>query len=588
MNNRTSVATLQRQSTYELGREIQKREKITGGFGKTFYKATWLNGENLPIVLLEMKGNKVEVEALLYITLHHTHIIKTYGLVNPNDQLIGSDSVLLLQEYAKDGDIARLLSAQHFIPSQYVLIEIFIQISSAMIYLAENDIIHGDLACRNALVFKSDPHDPKKNLIKLIDFGLTHNELFASDIEINIPVRYAAPEILRSRGRSNYSERSDVYSFAVLMWEACSFGKMPYSEIYDDEEVCKQKLHGKILTRPDKCDPNLWKLMIVCWNDRFHDRPTFNMIHKQLESIQNVQPSSSSLLSNSMLLSSSSSIVEKHPCLFAIIYEHCHDCHLPYTDYDSHLDSCREKILRCFLNSKQHPVIRQLSGRSTSFDDSENRSRRENTRRSMQFDSNSSLSSRPNTIQNRKSSDIHMVPLDDNKSTIHRTKSDIQENLSNFSTIIQVPCEICNRPIVGSQYQTHLKQCNENDRRRLVNKRRQIELSKITVKVECLFCRQRCSLNESENHQNKCSFNPKHIPDVSDIQSTGRRTSIPNDISSTPSFQTDHLSGNTSDQIHIPFDDTTKNSFHNNNQQLSCFQKFLSCLQSFFNKHQLT
>ncbi|CAF4097075.1 unnamed protein product [Rotaria socialis] len=426
MNNRTSVATLQRQSTYELGREIQKGEKITGGFGKTFYKATWLNGENLPIVLLEMKGNKVEVEALLYITLHHPHIIKTYGLVNPNDQLIGSDSVLLLQEYAKDGDIARLLSAQHFIPSQYVLIEIFIQISSAMIYLAENDIIHGDLACRNALVFKSDPHDPKKNLIKLIDFGLTHNELFASDIEINIPVRYAAPEILRSRGRSNYSERSDVYSFAVLMWEACSFGRMPYSEIYDDEEVCKQKLHGKILTRPDKCDPNLWKLMIVCWNDRFHDRPTFNMIHKQLESIQNVQPSSSSLLSNSMLLSSSSSIVEKHPCLFAIIYEHCHDCHLPYTDYDSHLDSCREKIL---------------------------------------------------------------------------------------------------------------KQCNENDRRRLVNKRRQIELSKITVKVECLFCRQRCSLNESENHQNKCSFNPKHIPDVSDIQSTGRRTSIPNDISSTPSFR---------------------------------------------------
>ncbi|CAF3361455.1 unnamed protein product [Rotaria socialis] len=571
MNNRTSVATLQRQSTYELGREIQKGEKITGGFGKTFYKATWLNGENLPIVLLEMKGNKVEVEALLYITLHHPHIIKTYGLVNPNDQLIGSDSVLLLQEYAKDGDIARLLSAQHFIPSQYVLIEIFIQISSAMIYLAENDIIHGDLACRNALVFKSDPHDPKKNLIKLIDFGLTHNEL---------------------------------QKFYVV--EADRIIQKDLTEIYDDEEVCKQKLHGKILTRPDKCDPNLWKLMIVCWNDRFHDRPTFNMIHKQLESIQNVQPSSSSLLSNSMLLSSSSSIVEKHPCLFAIIYEHCHDCHLPYTDYDSHLDSCGEKILRCFLNSKQHPVIRQLSGRSTSFDDSENRSRRENTRRSMQFDSNSSLSSRPNTIQNRKSSDIHMVPLDDNKSTIHRTKSDIQENLSNFSTIIQVPCEICNRPIVGSQYQTHLKQCNENDRRRLVNKRRQIELSKITVKVECLFCRQRCSLNESENHQNKCSFNPKHIPDVSDIQSTGRRTSIPNDISSTPSFQTDHLSGNTSDQIHIPFvktdhlsgntsdqihipfDDTRKNSFHNNNQQLSCFQKFLSCLQSFFNKHQLT
>ncbi|CAM4777479.1 unnamed protein product [Rotaria magnacalcarata] len=257
------------------------------------------------------------------------------------------------------------------------------------------------------------------------------------------------------------------------MWEACSFGKMPYGEIYDEEEVFKQKLHGKILTRPDKCDPNLWKLMIVCWNDRFHDRLTFNMIHKQLKSIQNVQPSSSSLLANSMLLSLSSSVVEEHPCLFAIIYEHCHDCHLRYTDYDSHLDSCPEKILVCFKCGKQY--------RRTIYDN------------------------HINTCVDK----FKLI----NTSQPMSSSNSFEASVTSFH--IKILCE-CNEVFLNVE---------------------QIELSKITVKVECLFCRQRCSLNESENHQNKYSFNPKNIPDVSDIQSTWRRNSIPNDISSTPSFR---------------------------------------------------
>jgi serine/threonine protein kinase len=296
MNDRTSLRTLQSQYAYKQDVDVRKGEKLTGGFGKTIYKAEWINGKGSPIVLLEMEGSKASEEILLYISLSHPHIIKTYGLVKPNTQIINTKSVLLLQEYARDGDLGRMLSDRYFIPSQSVLLEIFIQISDAMSYLTGVNIIHGDLACRNVLVFKSDPQDPKRNLVKLIDFGLTRDESIPLDEKISIPVRYAATEILRSNGRSGYSEKSDVFSFAVLMWEAYSPEKrMPYELISDDKEVCQRKLNGEKLPRPDKCDAEIWALMLKCWNDRPEDRPTFQMIHTQLKNIQKLNASSTTL-----------------------------------------------------------------------------------------------------------------------------------------------------------------------------------------------------------------------------------------------------------------------------------------------------
>jgi Bruton agammaglobulinemia tyrosine kinase len=289
MNNRESLILLQEQSAFKIGVDVKKEEKITGGFGKTLYKAKWIDREESPVILIEIKGNNVSEEVYLYISLDHPHIIKTYGLVDPNGYTTDSNSVLLLQEYAEDGDLGSMLFTKHFVPQQSVLLEIFIQVANAMIFLSKNGIIHGDLSCRNVVVFKSHPYDPKKNLVKLIDFGLTKNNSKSSAMTIEIPVRYVAREILLNKGRSGYSEKSDVYSFAVFMWEACSFGKIPYEYINEDDDVCQEKLEGKRLTRPDKCDPNIWKLMNLCWNDRPENRPTFQMIHTQLKNIQNVE-----------------------------------------------------------------------------------------------------------------------------------------------------------------------------------------------------------------------------------------------------------------------------------------------------------
>jgi len=291
MDNRISLTELEEQCAFTLGVEIEKGEKIFGNNDKAFYRAKWTDGDESPIVLIEKKATESIDEILFNITLDHPHIIKTYGLVNANSYRLRSNSVLLLQEYAEAGDLGSLLSQKHFVPEQYVFLEIFIQIADAMVFLSKRNVIHGDLACRNVLIFKSHPHNPKKNLVKLIDFGLTRNSSRSSDAKTEIPVRYAASEILLSNGQSGYSEKSDVYSFAVFMWEACSFGEIPYKDIDDDDKVCRQKLEGKKLTRPKKCDPNIWKLMNLCWDDKPNKRPDFQMIHTQLKNIQNVESS---------------------------------------------------------------------------------------------------------------------------------------------------------------------------------------------------------------------------------------------------------------------------------------------------------
>jgi serine/threonine protein kinase len=121
-----------------------------------------------------------------------------------------------------------------------------------MSYVARKEIVHGDLGCRNVLVFRIDQPVPKKNLVKITDFGLARSLKRLSNFHKPsiISIRYCALEILRNDDQSSYSEKCDVYSMGVLMWEALSNGEIPYSSISDDEEVKTKKLNKEKLERP--------------------------------------------------------------------------------------------------------------------------------------------------------------------------------------------------------------------------------------------------------------------------------------------------------------------------------------------------
>ncbi|CAK9188699.1 unnamed protein product [Sphagnum troendelagicum] len=196
---------------------------------------------------------------------------------------------MLLQERAPHGDLGELLRENDFKPIEKVSCEIFVQLCEALIFLAYNSIVHGDVACRNVLVFRSNPTEPSDNLVKLTDFGLTRASAIysiadssASSTMTVVPVRYAAPEILQTMDGSNYSDKSDVYSMGVLMWEVCSRGTLPYASVDRDEDIRRRKMNNERLPQPSSCSDQLWAIMNQCWHQQPHARSDFRSLKRSL------------------------------------------------------------------------------------------------------------------------------------------------------------------------------------------------------------------------------------------------------------------------------------------------------------------
>ncbi|CAF1488943.1 unnamed protein product [Rotaria sordida] len=273
----------------------KKRNRALFQYGDKFiYEAEWLNNFQGPeIILLHIRGTRASKEASFYVKLsRHPNIVRTFGIVESvNEQDIG---VMLLQEYAPLGDLSELLQNESTLPNNlHVLYEIFLQIIDAMSYLASKNIIHGDLACRNILVFSFDRTDSDKVLVKLTDFGLTRSSSLYqitnyTTSTINIfPLRSSAPEILESPNeRQFYTEKSDIFSMGVLMWECISKGIIPWCDFTDDE-VKRKVLRGERLKRPENslCSDQLWSIILRCMEYQPENRPTFVQLDRLISNL---------------------------------------------------------------------------------------------------------------------------------------------------------------------------------------------------------------------------------------------------------------------------------------------------------------
>ncbi|OQV15413.1 putative Fibroblast growth factor receptor-like protein 2 [Hypsibius exemplaris] len=159
------------------------------------------------------------------------------------------------------------------------LVQFCYQVSSGMEHLTSRFIIHRDLAARNVLV-------SEKKILKISDFGLarTGETYMVSDARVALPVLWMPPEAIVSR---HFSQKSDVWSFGVLMWEIFSMGAVPFDrpdvEKFSTAAFADWLLLGNQMSPPEHCPLAMCETMRNCWTLEVEDRPTFTEIRTRLD-----------------------------------------------------------------------------------------------------------------------------------------------------------------------------------------------------------------------------------------------------------------------------------------------------------------
>uniref|UniRef100_A0A8B9SC45 Mitogen-activated protein kinase kinase kinase 7 n=1 Tax=Apteryx owenii TaxID=8824 RepID=A0A8B9SC45_APTOW len=213
----------------------------------------------------ERKAFIVELRQLSRV--NHPNIVKLYGAcLNP---------VCLVMEYAEGGSLYNVLHGAEPLP-HYTAAHAMswcLQCSQGVAYLHSmkpKALIHRDLKPPNLLLVAGG------TVLKICDFGT------ACDIQTHMTnnkgsAAWMAPEVFEG---SNYSEKCDVFSWGIILWEVITRRK-PFDEIGGPAFRIMWAVHNG--TRPPLIK-NLPKpiesLMTRCWSKDPSQRPSMEEIVK--------------------------------------------------------------------------------------------------------------------------------------------------------------------------------------------------------------------------------------------------------------------------------------------------------------------
>ena len=220
--------------------------------------------------------------------LNHENVVRVLGMCK-------SSVTFIVMEYMEKGDLNQYLLEFESIASDdkqtgdllipvSTLTNMSTQIANGMKYLSSKNFIHRDLATRNCLI--------GGNLqVKIADFGMSR-KLYQSHYYVLkghaiLPVRWMAKECFYGK----FSTKTDVWAFGITMWEIFTLAKdIPYEDMEDKELIADATRNERrvLLAKPTNCPPNMYEVMLTCWEDKPKDRASFDIIHTTLLSLINV------------------------------------------------------------------------------------------------------------------------------------------------------------------------------------------------------------------------------------------------------------------------------------------------------------
>ena len=298
------------QSELEL-EDVEEQPFAEGGQGAVY--RGYLGGELVCLKKISIVGvpaikrtkmlSLFKTELGIMIRLRHPRTVQVLGVLTTNPSFLG-----LVMEYLPGGSLRHALDRDEVITPEFQRVWTS-DVALGMAHLYSCKIEHRDLKTHNVLL----THDGR---CKMTDFGLSRCEelkTFTTTATMRDSVAgtpaFMAPELFED---NTFTEKSDVYSYAIVLWEIYDRG-IPWAGL-KPQQILYKLIKEQRLEVPKSMPRDLSSLMERAWAQDPDARPSFADICTELQATTPRRPSS---ISRSW--SASSSTAGDAPSLSSVV-----------------------------------------------------------------------------------------------------------------------------------------------------------------------------------------------------------------------------------------------------------------------------
>ncbi|KAG8959908.1 hypothetical protein FRC03_007314 [Tulasnella sp. 419] len=222
-----------------------------------------------PDVLSEKHYKRLHSEILIWSSLNHPNIAHLHGFTKPDQP---DDMPTIISQWYTNSNIIKWLM-RNTTANRMLLLR---DISSSIVYLHSQYIVHGDIKGENVLI--DDSQNPR-----LIDFGLAHFvDVYARDLEIAVALssvhlggtlRFSSPELLES-GRS--TDKSDLWALGCLATQLLT-NQIPYgwsNNVYFVNRIIMSPFNIDAFSPRNDLEHQLLGIISRCWAEDPNNRPS--------------------------------------------------------------------------------------------------------------------------------------------------------------------------------------------------------------------------------------------------------------------------------------------------------------------------
>ncbi|XP_017874922.1 PREDICTED: mitogen-activated protein kinase kinase kinase 7-like [Drosophila arizonae] len=235
-----------------------------GNNGKVF-KARWHTKDvAVKEIFLQNINKSTDNEITELLRANHENIVFLHGTAIKNNILY------LVMELVDGGSLENLIYSEQINYDLAHVINWALQIAKGIQYMHSKKLVHRDIRPYHILLCDSYRH------VKICEFSFVRS-LGTSMTNNRGTATYMAPEVFTGK---KYTEKCDVYSYAIALWEMLSRDK-PYNSYDTNLQISKAVLDGERPSLDDiniSCPEKIKELLTSCWSTDPNERYSMTQI----------------------------------------------------------------------------------------------------------------------------------------------------------------------------------------------------------------------------------------------------------------------------------------------------------------------